>query len=104
MALDSAPSFGSRLASAFKRLLITLTLLALAGATVFLLSQQNARTFTVEVQDGKLVVLKGRMLPMGADPWRPPPELVDTYAPLDLKGTQPYGVLNVRFTDRDELD
>jgi hypothetical protein len=44
------------------------------------------------------------MMPMGADPWRPPPELVDTYAPLDLKNTQPYGVLNVKFTDRDELD
>jgi hypothetical protein len=88
----------------FKRLLIFVTLLGLAGVTVFLLSQENARTFTLEVREGKLVVLKGRLMPMGADPWRPPPELVDTYAPLDLKGTQPYGVLHVKFTDRDELD
>ncbi|MBK7863237.1 MAG: IF-2 protein [Archangiaceae bacterium] len=99
-----APTFGSRIGSFFKRLLITVALLGLAGVTVFLLSQENARTYTLEVRDGKLVVLKGRMMPMGADPWRPPPELVDTYAPLDLKGTQPYGVLNVKFTDRDELD
>jgi hypothetical protein len=97
-------SFGSRLATAFKRLLITAIVLGLAGVTVFLLSQENARTFTLEVRDGKLVVLKGKLMPMGADPWRPPPELVDAYAPLDLKGTQPFGVLNVKFTERDELD
>src|SRR5437868_671293 len=99
-----APTFGSKLASFFKRLLITLALLGLAGVTVFLLSQENSRTYTLEVRDGKLVILKGRLMPMGADPWRPPPELVDTYAPIDLRNTQPYGVLNVKFTDRDELD
>lgn len=99
-----APSFGSKVGTFFKRVLIGLALLGLAGLTVFLLSQENARTFTLEVKDGKLVILKGRMMPLGADPWRPPPELVDTYAPLDLKNTQPYGVLNVKFTDRDELD
>src|SRR5882724_1586234 len=97
-------SFGSKVASAFKRLLIVLALLGLAGVTVFLVAQENARTFTLEVRDGKLVVNKGRMMPVGADPWRPPPELVDAYAPLDLKGMQPYGVLNVKFTERDELD
>jgi hypothetical protein len=97
-------SFGSRVATFFKRLMITAIVLALAGATVFLLSQENARTFTLEVRDGKLVILKGKLMPMGADPWRPPPELVDAYAPLDLKGTQPFGVLNVKYTERDELD
>ena len=102
--MDSPQSFGSKVATAFKRLMITVVVLGLAGVTVFLLSQENSRTFTLEVRDGKLVILKGRMMPMGADPWRPPPELVDTYAPIDLKGTQPYGVLNVKFTDRDELD
>lgn len=102
--MESNQSFGSKVATAFKRLLITVALLGLAGVTVFLLSQENSRTYTLEVRDGKLVILKGRMMPMGADPWRPPPELVDTYAPIDLKGTQPYGVLNVKYTDRDELD
>lgn len=102
--MDSPQSFGSKVATAFKRLMIMVVVLGLAGVTVFLLSQENSRTFTLEVRDGKLVILKGRMMPMGADPWRPPPELVDTYAPIDLKDTQPYGVLNVKFTDRDELD
>jgi hypothetical protein len=103
MAGESA-SFGSKVATFFKRVLITAVVLGLAGVTVFLLSQQNARTFTLEMREGKMVVLKGRNMPMGADPWRPPPELVDAYAPLDLKGTQPFGVLNLKYTERDELD
>src|SRR5688572_22376658 len=102
--MDSPQTFGSRVGTFFKRALITLALVGLAGVTLFLLSQENARTYTLEVREGRLLVLKGRMMPMGADPWRPPPELVDTYAPLDLKNTQPYGVVNVKFTDRDELD
>lgn len=102
--MESPQSFGSKVATFFKRLLITVALLGLAAVTAFLLSQENARTYTLEVREGKLVVLKGRMMPMGADAWRPPPELVDAYAPLDLKGSQPYGVLNVKYTDRDELD
>jgi hypothetical protein len=101
---SETPSFGSRLATAFKRLLVLAVVVGLAGVTVFLLSQENARTFTLEVRDGKLVVLKGKMMPTGADPWRPEPALVDTYAPIDLKGTQPFGVLNVKFTERDDLD
>ncbi len=102
--MDEPLTFGGKVARFFKRLLITIALLGLAAVTVFLLSQENARTYTLEVRDGKLVVLKGRMMPMGADAWRPPPELVDAYAPLDLKGTQPYGVLKDKYTDRDELD
>ena len=102
--MEEPLTFGGKVARFFKRLLITAALLGLAGVTVFLLSQENARTYTVEVRDGKLVVLKGRLMPMGAEPWRPPPELVDAYAPIDLKGTQPYGVLKEKFTDRDELD
>lgn len=102
--MDEPLTFGAKASRFFKRLLITVALLGLAGVTLFLLSQENARTYTLDVREGKLVVLKGRLMPMGADPWRPPPELVDAYAPLDLKGTQPYGVLKEKFTDRDELD
>src|SRR4051794_15056296 len=91
-------SFGSRAATFFKRLFITAVVLALAGATVFLLSQINAKTFTLENRDGKLVVLKGRMMPIGADPWLPnDPALADAYAPIDLEGTSPMGVVNVKY-------
>lgn len=104
-ASDTRAGFGVRLATAFKRLVIFAIIVSLAGVTAVLLSQLNARTFVLEVQDGKLVVLKGRLLPFGADPWRPAdPALADAYAPLDLKGMHPYGVLDVKYHERDELD
>src|SRR5438046_2845907 len=96
---DSDTSFGSKVMTFLRRLLITAIVLGLASLAVFLLSQQNARTFTLEVHDGKLVVMKGKMFPFGSEPWRPEPALVDAYAPLDLKGIQPYGVLNVKYTE-----
>ncbi len=101
----SQTSFGSRVLTFFKRLIVTTLVVGLAGATVFLLSQINAKTFTLENRDGKLVVLKGRMLPMGADPWQPADAaLADAYAPIELEGTSPMGVINVKYEDRDSLD
>jgi hypothetical protein len=101
----SEPSFGHRAGRAFTRLLVTLLVLALVGAVGYLLSVLNARTFTLEEQAGKLVVMKGRMFPMGSDPFRPAdPFLADAYAPIPLEG-QPAGTLILeKFRDRDELD
>jgi len=97
--------FGARVLRFFKRLIITTVVLALGGATVFLLSELNAKTFTLEIREGKLTVLKGRLMPMGADPWRPgDPVLADAYAPLELEGTSPMGVVGVKYDDRDSLD
>lgn len=100
-----APGFGARLVRAFVRLLVTALVLGLTGVTVFLLSQMNARTYTVEVVDGKLAVMKGRMMPTGTEPFMPSdPVLLDTYAPVPLEGTSPMGVVGLKFGDRDELD
>ena len=100
-----SPSFGSRAGSTFKRLLITLVVLALAGAVLFLLSQLNHRTFTLVSDGGQLVVMKGRMLPVGATPFRPgDPRLVDAYAPVPLEGLDAGDVTAQRFSERDELD
>ena len=99
------PSFGSRAATFFKRLFVTALVLGLAGATVFLLSQINAKTFMLENRDGKLVVLKGRMLPMCAELWQPADAaLADAYAPIGLEGTSPMGIIDVKYEDRDSLD
>ncbi|HZX41432.1 MAG TPA: IF-2 protein, partial [Myxococcaceae bacterium] len=65
---STSDSFGRRAGRAFTRLVVTLIVFALIGVVGFLLSQLNARTFTLQQQDGKLLVLKGRMLPFGADP------------------------------------
>ena len=98
-------SFGRRATSAFTRLLVTLLILGLGGAVAFLLSQLNARTFTLAQEAGQLVVMKGRMLPAGSLPFRPgDPRLADTYAPIPLEGRDVSGLLEQKFTERDELD
>lgn len=104
MPTDSS-SFGSRAGRAFSRLVITLIVLALFAAVAFLLSQLNARTYSLEVRDGKLVVMKGKLLPFGTDPFHPSdPRLADAYAPIPLDGRSPGQLLTEHFTDRDELD
>nr|WP_239470810.1 IF-2 protein [Archangium violaceum] len=98
-------SFGRRATSAFTRLLVTLLILALGGAVAFLLSQLNARTFTLTLENGQVVVMKGRMLPTGAVPYRPgDPRLADTYAPIAVEGRDVSSLLEQKFTERDELD
>ncbi|TQF12473.1 IF-2 protein, partial [Myxococcus llanfairpwllgwyngyllgogerychwyrndrobwllllantysiliogogogochensis] len=57
--------FGYRARRTFIRLLVFFLILGLGGGVVFLLSQLNSRTFTLAPVDGQLVVMKGRMAPMG---------------------------------------
>jgi hypothetical protein len=98
-------SFGRRATSAFTRLLVTLLILGLGGAVAFLLSQLNARTFTLALENGQVVVMKGRMLPTGAVPYRPgDPRLADAYAPIAVEGRDVSSLLEQKFTERDELD
>lgn len=100
------PTFGQRAGRAFTRFLVTLLVVALLGAVAYLLSKLNARTFTLTVEDDKLVVLKGRPLPIGAEPFRPAdPFLADAYGPIPLEGMAVGpALLDERFTERDELD
>lgn len=98
-------SLGRRAGRALKRLVVTALVLALAGATVVLLSQLNARTYALAMRDGKLWVLKGRLFPFGTEPFRPgDPGLADAYAPLELEGTAPADLEAQRFSDRDAVD
>ncbi|HVP61736.1 MAG TPA: IF-2 protein [Myxococcaceae bacterium] len=102
---STSDSFGRRAGRAFTRLVVTLLVLALLGTVGFLLSRLNARTFTVQQQDGKLLVLKGRMLPLGTEPYRPPdPVLAAAYAPIDLLGGSAAGLDGAKFDERDALD
>nr|WP_239015399.1 IF-2 protein [Archangium violaceum] len=102
---QNRPSFGRRATSAFTRLVVTLLILGLGGAVVFLLSQLNARTFSLNLENGQLVVMKGRMLPTGAVPYRPgDARLTDTYAPIAVEGRDVSSLLEQKFTERDELD
>lgn len=97
--------FGYRARRTFTRLLIFTLILGLGGVVVFLLSQLNARTFTLALHDGQLVVMKGRNAPMGAVPYRTgDPRLADAYAPVAIEGQDVSPLLTRKFTDRDELD
>lgn len=103
--MDSQPSFGARLVRAIKNLLLFSLIVGLACAAVYALSLVNARTYVLEVRNGQLVVLKGRLMPTGADPWSPSdPSLADAYAPIDLEGNTALAVNGQKFEDRDELD
>lgn len=102
---STSDSLGRRAGRAFTRLVVTLVVLGLIGAVGFLLSQLNARTFTLQQQDGKLLVMKGRMLPMGSEPYRPSePALAAAYAPFDLLGGAAAGLDGARFEERDAMD
>ncbi|XXF80320.1 IF-2 protein [Myxococcaceae bacterium GXIMD 01537] len=97
--------FGYRARRTFVRVFVFLSILLLGGAVVFLLSQLNARTFTLQLDNGQLVVMKGRNLPVGAVPFRPgDARLADAYAPLPLENQDASSLLLQRFNERDELD
>ncbi|MBM7117822.1 IF-2 protein [Archangium primigenium] len=103
--MNPRPGLGHRAATAFTRLLVTLLVLGLGGAVAFLLSQLNARTFSFAQENGQLVVMKGRMLPMGALPYQPgDARQADAYAPLTVEGQDVSGLVERRFSERDELD
>ena len=102
---STSDSLGRRAGRAFTRLVVTLLVLGLLGAVGLLLSQLNARTFTLQPQDGKLLVMKGRMLPLGSEPYRPSePALAAAYAPIDLLGGTAAGLEGARFDERDAMD
>lgn len=103
--MDNQPKFGTRLYRAFRNLVVFSLVLGAAGAAVYALSLLNSRTYSLEVRNGQLVVLKGRMMPTGAEPWLPSdPTLADTYAPIDLEGNTALTVVDKKYQERDELD
>lgn len=97
--------FGYRAKRTFTRLIVFTLILGLGGLVVFLLSQLNARTFTLAMVDGQLVVMKGRNAPAGSVPYRPgDPRLADAYAPIPVEGQDVTALVQRSFTERDELD
>ncbi|MBZ4419003.1 IF-2 protein [Myxococcus sp. RHSTA-1-4] len=97
--------FGYRAKRTFTRLLVFTLILGLGGLVVFFRSQLNARTFTLALMDGQLVVMKGRNAPAGALPYRPgDPRLADAYAPIAVEGQDVTALVQRSFTERDELD
>ncbi|HYS83240.1 MAG TPA: hypothetical protein VEM76_21230 [Anaeromyxobacteraceae bacterium] len=66
-----------------RSLLLTLAVLALLAVVAFLLSERNARQYTLVLEDGVLSVKKGILAPMGYKAFKPDdPVLAAAYAPL----------------------
>ncbi|MCA2977580.1 MAG: IF-2 protein [Myxococcaceae bacterium] len=104
-AASQGPSFTARLGRALRNVLIFSVVLAAASAGLYARSQLNAKTWSLAVVEGRLVVLKGRLLPFGFEPYEPPdPRFAEAYAPLELEGNTALAVVGQRFGDRDELD
>jgi hypothetical protein len=69
--------------SATRSLLLTLAVLALLAVVAFLLSERNARQYTLVLEDGVLSVKKGILAPMGSQAFKTDdPALAAAYAPL----------------------
>ncbi|MEW6432200.1 MAG: IF-2 protein [Myxococcota bacterium] len=103
--MDNQPKFATRLVRAFRNLVVFSLVVGAAGAAVYAMSLLNSRTYSLEVRNGQLVVLKGRMMPTGAEPWLPgDPVLADTYAPIELEGNTALTVVDKKYQERDELD
>lgn len=102
--MESKQSWGSKLGRAFRNFIVFLVFVALAGAALYGLSLVNARTYRLEPEGRVLFVKKGKMLPVGDDPYYPDdPGRAAAYAPIEL-GSANLGVAKQEFTERDELD
>ncbi|ACL63505.1 conserved hypothetical protein [Anaeromyxobacter dehalogenans 2CP-1] len=73
----------ARAGSGVKALLAWVAILGLAGVVAWLASERNARTWYLVPDEGRLVVMKGLMLPMGRQAFSTDdPALAAAYAPL----------------------
>jgi hypothetical protein len=101
--MAEASGFFARAWSFIKTLTVSAVVLASMGGALWALSRLNEKRFRVEARAGQLVVLKGRALPTGFEPYLPSdPALADTYAPVDTLGAR--ADLDQIFDDRDALD
>ena len=74
---------GRRRGAGFKGMLAWVVILALAGLAAWLASERNARSWYLVPDDGRLVVMRGLMLPAGRAAYTPSdPSLAQAYAPL----------------------
>lgn len=99
------PGFVSRLGRALRNLVILALVVGSASAALYAKSVLNSRSYGLSIENGQLVVMKGRLAPMGLEPWQPGDgALAETYAPIALEGNMPVSVTESIYDDRDALD
>lgn len=95
---------GAARGGAGRHLVAWLAIVVLAGLSVYLLSERNARQFFLVVEDGRVSVKKGILAPLGRSAFRTDdPALAEAYAPF---AAPPGAALppEQAFDDRASLD
>ncbi len=88
----------------FKGLLIFCLVVALGAAVAYLLAERNQRHFRMRNQGGILFIERGRLLPIGYEPFAPEAkDLQSAYAPIKVPAGEKVAE-EESFEDRTELD
>ncbi len=81
--MDDSTTVAGRRGSGMKGLLAWLAILALLAIVIWLASERNARTWHLVPDEGRLVVMRGMLLPAGRQTFETnDPALAQAYAPL----------------------
>lgn len=98
------PGARSAAGAAARALLAWLIILALVAAVGYLVSERNARTWSLVPEEGRLVVMKGLFLPVGRAEFKSSdPTLAKVYAPLVPPPARPLPEER-SFPDQADLD
>jgi hypothetical protein len=88
----------------FTGLLVFCLVIALGAAVAFLLAERNQRHFRMRNQGGVLFIERGRLLPIGYEPFAPDAkDLQSAYAPIKVPTGEKIDEVE-QFEDRTELD
>jgi hypothetical protein len=92
-----------RTGGGFKRFAVTVLVLGLVGAVLWLASERNQRHYSWTAENGKLVISKGRFFPTGQSPIAADdPQQGSAYGPITLP--QGAKVPDQEFEDQTALD
>ncbi|MEZ0312879.1 MAG: hypothetical protein ACAI38_13980 [Myxococcota bacterium] len=88
----------------FTGLLVFCLVVALGGAVAYLLAERNQRHFRMRNQGGIVFIERGRLLPIGYEPFAPDAkDLQSAYAPIKVPAGEKVDEIE-DFEDRVELD
>lgn len=98
------PSLGSKLKRLINYLLVSVIIVGLSGAVVYLMSDRNHRQYRLNTVGTNLQVERGLFLPRGYEKFTPPGEpLRSIYAPIPIPPDIKLGPPET-FEDRTDLD
>lgn len=102
--MEDSTTVARRPGSGMKAALAWVAILLLLGLVLWLASERNARAWYLVPDEGRIVVMRGVLLPVGRQAFEPPePALAQAYAPLVPPPGRPLPS-EQRFEERSLLD